>query len=98
MDFLLVIFGYLKTFIIFLIIFSILVLSHELGHFYTAKKFGVKVKEFGFGLPPRLKKLFKDKSGTIYSINWIPFGGFVRMLGEDMSEEKALTSKKKFYK
>ena len=68
--------------IIFVIIFlSILILAHELGHFLTAKKFGLLVEEFGFGLPP---KIWKKKIGeTIYSINALPFGGFVKILGED---------------
>src|SRR3972149_2611820 len=68
--------------IIFVIIFlSILILVHELGHFLTAKKFGLLVEEFGFGLPP---KIWKKKIGeTVYSINALPFGGFVKILGED---------------
>jgi len=53
---------------------------HELGHFWTAIKSGVKVEEFGFGLPPRIWGIKKNK--VIYSINWIPFGGFVRIKGE----------------
>jgi len=68
--------------IIFVIIFlSILILVHELGHFLTAKKFGLLVEEFGFGLPP---KIWKKKIGeTVYSMNALPFGGFVKILGED---------------
>lgn len=68
--------------IIAVIIFlSILVLIHELGHFLVAKKFGLWVEEFGFGLPPRI---WKKKIGeTIYSINALPFGGFVKIYGED---------------
>lgn len=77
----------LLTIIAFIIVFSILVLVHEFGHFITAKKSGVKVEEFGMGLPPRALTLWKDKAGTIYSLNWIPFGGFVRMLGEDDGDE-----------
>ena len=73
------------TVIAFIVVFSILVLVHECGHFFTAKKSGVHVEEFGLGLPPRAKTLFTDKSGTIYSLNWIPFGGFVKMLGEDLA-------------
>ena len=79
------------TGIIFVIIFlSILILVHELGHFLTAKKFGLLVEEFGFGLPPRIwgKKIGE----TIYSINALPFGGFVKIYGEDgaaaITEEK----------
>ncbi len=75
--------------IIFVIIFlSILILVHELGHFLTAKKFGLLVEEFGFGLPPRI---FRKKIGeTIYSFNALPFGGFVKIYGEDNLEEGAI--------
>lgn len=74
------------TFFIFLIILSILVLIHELGHFIAAKKNGVRVEEFGFGLPPRL---FGKKIGeTIYSINLLPIGGFVKLYGEEYQEIK----------
>ena len=62
-------------------VIGFLILVHELGHFATAKWFGVKVGEFGFGFPPRI---FGIRFGeTIYSINWIPLGGFVRMVGEE---------------
>lgn len=67
--------------IVFIIIFSILVLTHEWGHYYTAKRMGIKVDEFGMGLPPRIWG-FK-KNGTIFSFNWIPFGGFVKIYGEN---------------
>ncbi|CAI8037655.1 Putative zinc metalloprotease Lmo1318 [Geodia barretti] len=53
-----------------------------MGHFLTAKWFGITVKEFGFGFPPRLVGIRFSPGGTIYSINWIPLGGFVRMVGE----------------
>ncbi len=86
--------GILLTIIAFLVIFSILVLVHEWGHFYAAKKSGIKVEEFGFGLPPRLWG--KKKGETIFSINWIPFGGFVRMLGEDATDEKYLKNERSF--
>lgn len=60
---------------------SVLVLVHEFGHFFAARKTGVKVKEFGLGLPPRI---FGKKFGdTIYSINWLPIGGFCNLYGED---------------
>ncbi len=72
---------YFLTAIVFIFIFSFLILIHELGHFAAAKRAGVKVEEFGFGLPPRIWGIKKGE--TLYSINWIPFGGFVRMLGED---------------
>ena len=69
------------TVIVFLVILSVLVLIHEAGHFFMAKFFGIKVEEFGFGLPPRA---FGKKFGeTIYSINWLPIGGFVKLYGED---------------
>ncbi len=69
------------TILVFLLILSVLVLIHEAGHFLVAKKFGIKVEEFGFGLPPRA---FGKKIGeTIYSVNWLPIGGFVKLYGED---------------
>src|SRR3990167_4415696 len=71
--------------LIFIIILSILVLIHEFGHFIMAKRSGIGVEEFGFGLPPRA---FGKKIGeTIYSINWLPFGGFVRLHGENSDEK-----------
>jgi regulator of sigma E protease len=76
------------TLVAFFLIFSLLILIHEAGHFFAAKRAGVKVEEFGFGLPP---KIFSIKKGeTEYSLNWIPFGGFVRMLGEDTGTKKSL--------
>ena len=64
---------------------AVLVLVHEFGHFYAAKKSGVRVDEFGLGFPPRLwgKKIGE----TVYSINAIPFGGFVKIFGETPDEE-----------
>jgi regulator of sigma E protease len=71
----------LLTIIVFVLILSILILIHEGGHFISAKIFGIKVEEFGFGLPPRI---FGKKFGeTIYSVNWLPIGGFVKLYGED---------------
>jgi regulator of sigma E protease len=62
-------------------VFGLLVLVHEFGHFITAKWAGIRVEEFGIGFPPRL---FGIKRGeTIYSLNWLPIGGFVRMPGEN---------------
>lgn len=72
-----------------------LILVHEFGHFIVAKKFGVRVDEFGLGFPPKLfGKMYK---GTLYSLNAIPFGGFVKIFGEDphteiVSEEDKSTS------
>jgi len=66
--------------LVFLAVLSILIIVHEFGHFWVAKKNGIWVEEFGFGLPPRIYgKKIKD---TIYSINLFPFGGFVRLHGE----------------
>ncbi len=86
--------SYLITAIVFILIFSFLILIHELGHFIMAKRAGIKVEEFGLGLPPRIWG--KKKGETIYSINLIPFGGFVRMLGEDSKDEKMLNNKRSF--
>lgn len=88
----------LLTIIVFVLILSLLVFVHELGHFWVARKFGLTPKEFGFGFPPRAWGIYKSKDGkwkttvgraevtdaadTIYSINSIPLGGFVN-LGED---------------
>jgi regulator of sigma E protease len=66
----------------FLPIISLMMFVHELGHFITARLAGITVQEFGFGLPPRIWG-YKAKNGVIYSINWIPFGAFVKMLGEE---------------
>lgn len=71
----------LITILVFLLILSVLVLIHEAGHFFAAKKFGIKVEEFGFGLPPRIFGIKKGE--TIYSLNWLPIGGFVKLYGED---------------
>ncbi|OGK18751.1 hypothetical protein A3D80_02495 [Candidatus Roizmanbacteria bacterium RIFCSPHIGHO2_02_FULL_40_13b] len=70
--------------ILFIVVLSVLVIIHELGHFIAAKKNGVRVEEFGFGLPPRV---FGKKIGeTLYSLNWLPFGGFVKVLGEEEAD------------
>lgn len=70
------------TVIIFILVLSVLVIIHELGHFLLAKKHGIAVHEFGLGYPPRLLTLFHWR-GTKFSLNAIPFGGFVQMKGED---------------
>lgn len=59
-----------------------LVVLHELGHYFAAKAFGVKVLEFGIGFPPRIKGLSWRRGETEYTLNWLPIGGFVRLLGE----------------
>ncbi len=87
------------TILIFVIILGLLVFVHELGHFLTAKRNGIRVDEFGFGFPPRLFGFVKDEASgkyrivwgskdmpsgqTVYSLNWIPLGGFVKIAGED---------------
>lgn len=87
----------LITLISFFAVLAVLVLVHELGHFFVAKKAGVKIEEFGFGLPPRLIGFYKDSAGkwhlvglktkqadnTVWSLNWIPLGGFVKIKGEE---------------
>lgn len=75
--------------LIFLIILLVLVIVHEFGHFYSAKKFGIRVDEFGFGFPP---KLFGYKKGeTEYTFNLLPLGGFVKIFGENPEEKQALS-------
>ena len=76
----------LPPLITFLIVLSLLIFIHELGHFLAAKKSGIKVEEFGFGYPPRIWG--RRMGETIYSINWIPFGGFVKLLGQEKRERK----------
>jgi len=99
------------TIILGILLFSLLILIHELGHFLTAKKFGIRVDEFGMGYPPRLIGFYRDEKtkkwklilggdkkekkkkkkekpkSTIYSLNLIPFGGFVRIFGQDREDE-----------
>ncbi|MCP6726570.1 MAG: site-2 protease family protein [Patescibacteria group bacterium] len=71
-------------FVIALFSLLLLVLLHELGHFFVAKKYGVKVEELGIGIPPRI---FGIKVGeTLYSLNWLPLGAFVRLEGEEDRE------------
>ncbi len=79
--------------VVIIIALVVLITLHELGHFLLAKKYGVKVEEFGIGIPPRL---FGKKVGeTIYSLNLIPLGGFVRLYGEDkkIDDKKSFSSK-----
>ena len=82
--------------LIFIAILSVLVIIHEAGHFIFAKKNKIKVKEFGLGYPPRIFKLFRHKE-TIFSINLIPFGGFVQMAGENGPEEENIDQSGSFY-
>jgi regulator of sigma E protease len=70
------------TVVIFLLILGVLVVIHELGHFVTARLAGVRVLEFGIGFPPRAKVL-RSSGETLYTLNWLPIGGFVKLEGED---------------
>lgn len=71
----------LLAILVFILILGLLIFVHELGHFVAAKRAGMRVEEFGFGFPPRI---FGVKRGeTIYSINFIPLGGFVKITGEN---------------
>lgn len=72
--------------IIFIIILSALIIVHELGHFLVAKRFDIRVDEFGLGFPPRVTKLFTWK-GTPFTLNWLPFGGFVKIFGENPADK-----------
>lgn len=74
------------TILIFFIVLSVLVLAHEWGHFITAKRAGAKVEEFGFGFPPKIFSFVKN--GTVFSFNLIPFGGFVKIFGENGLEHR----------
>ncbi|HPY08830.1 MAG: RIP metalloprotease RseP [Patescibacteria group bacterium] len=110
----------LSTIIIFILVLSVLVFAHELGHFVTAKRLGVRADEFGFGFPPRMVGFYKNKFGkwrkvfgkttyedlesstledavpqsgsTIYSLNWLPIGGFVKIKGENDNGDKEADS------
>ena len=70
-----------------------IIITHELGHFITAKASGIKVDEFGLGFPPRLFSIRRGE--TLYSLNVIPLGGFVKIAGEeDPKVERSLASKR----
>jgi len=73
--------GFITTTLLFVAVLLPLVVVHELGHFTVAKLSGVKVLEFGVGIPPRAFAIRRGE--TEYSVNWLPLGGFVRMLGEE---------------
>lgn len=78
----------LITILIFLAVLSVLVIAHEFGHFYAARKAGMTVHEFGLGFPPKIFS-WTDKNGTEWSLNLIPLGGFVRIKGENADSEGA---------
>lgn len=115
----------LLTIVIFILVLSVIVIVHELGHFLTARSFGVKAEEFGLGFPPRAVGVYKNKKGkrlwlfgnrsvesletsaheelhpaenaTVYSINWLPLGGFVKIKGENgegQNDTDSLAAKK----
>jgi len=67
----------------FIVVLTPLILIHELGHFFAAKSVGITILEFGLGFPPKVRKLFTWRE-TEFTLNWIPLGGFVRPLGEDV--------------
>jgi regulator of sigma E protease len=73
------------TIVLFFLILGTLVVIHELGHFVTARLAGVRVLEFGIGFPPRAKVL-RSSGETLYTLNWLPIGGFVKLEGEDGDE------------
>ncbi|ACL23473.1 M50 family metallopeptidase [Chloroflexus aggregans] len=76
------IFDPLVTILVFLIMLSLLVFVHELGHLWVGLRMGIKVEEFGIGFPPRALVLF-ERNGIKYTLNWLPLGGFVRFAGMD---------------
>lgn len=80
--------------VVFILTILVLVTIHELGHFLMAKKFNIKVLEFGFGIPPRIwgKKIGE----TLVSLNLLPYGGFVRLLGEDEDDKDVLDNPRSF--
>ena len=96
------------TAIIFILILGVLIFVHELGHFLTARRNGIRAEEFGFGFPPRIFGFAKYKNtekfklvwgsndietdDTVYSLNWIPLGGFVKIKGENGEETDAADS------
>lgn len=77
----------IKTIITFLIIFSVIVVYHEFGHYYFAKKAGIRVREFALGMGPKLFSK-QDKEGTTYTIRMLPLGGYVRLAG--LNEEEII--------
>lgn len=95
----------LITLLSFFLILMVLVVAHELGHYWAAKKFGIKTEEFGFGIPPRAFGLYRSKDGkrrwvwggketpdaigTVVSFNYLPLGGFVKIKGEEAEGESA---------
>ena len=81
--------------IVAILLFSIIILVHEYGHFKSARIFWVRVEEFWLGIPPRAKKLFKDKKWTLYSLNWLPLWWFVKLSWEQIHFFKVFDKDKK---
>lgn len=75
------IFSDIRTVLLFIVVFTVIIAVHEFGHYITARLLGMRVLEFAFGFPPRLTGI--KHAGIDYTLNWIPFGGFVRILGQD---------------
>ena len=83
------------TIVLFFLILGTLVVIHELGHFIAARAAGVRVLEFGIGFPPRAK-VMRSNGETLYTLNWLPIGGFVKLEGEDgdhANDPRAFSSK-----
>jgi regulator of sigma E protease len=68
--------------VVFVLVLMFLVIIHELGHFFAARWAKIRAKEFGIGIPPKAAELFTWQ-GTVFTLNWLPIGGFVQMEGED---------------
>lgn len=77
--------------LIFITVIVALIVVHELGHFIVAKWSGMRVDEFGIGFPPRAMIIAK-KGETLYTLNWLPLGGFVKIYGEDPSTDSKTSS------
>lgn len=83
------------TVVIAILIFGFLIFIHELGHYLTARMFGVGINEFALGMGPKILSRTSKKTGTVYSLRLLPIGGYVSMVGEDedSSDENALNNK-----
>lgn len=76
----------MKTILVFIIIFSVIVIVHEFGHFYFARRSGILVREFSIGMGPKLLQ-WQGKDGVAYTLRMLPLGGYVRMAGADEGED-----------
>jgi regulator of sigma E protease len=75
-----------QTFLYFLLVLGVLIFVHELGHFLVARWYGVRVLTFSLGFGPKILKL--NRGGTEYCISLIPLGGYVKMAGETVADER----------